>query len=125
MRKSGSQKADLLRRVLTKARGEAPQLWLRAPVEVRTLVVFLAIWSVCIAVGLPPNLPDGNSLRFVERHYFRPLVVALFIQIIVGILAARGTSAGQKENRLCSCASCPSSSSRSSCISTSKPGCRS
>jgi hypothetical protein len=47
----------------------------------------LALACLGLLAGLPLLLPNGPSLGFVERHYFRPLVVAILAQVV--LLAVR------------------------------------
>lgn len=47
------------------------------------LVLALGVLALGLAAGLPLILPDTGSLAFVERHYFRPFVVALVLQALV------------------------------------------
>jgi hypothetical protein len=58
------------------------------PAEVWVALGFAAVWAAGIFAGLPVNLPDGGSLRFVQRHYFSPLFLAGGVQLGVACLAA-------------------------------------
>ena len=55
--------------------------------ELTVTCIALAVWAVGLLAGLPLLLPNGPSLGFVERHYFRPLLVAIVAQ--VALLAIR------------------------------------
>jgi hypothetical protein len=55
--------------------------------ELLVTCIALALAGVGLLAGLPLLLPNGPSLGFVERHYFRPLVVAIVAQ--VALLAVR------------------------------------
>lgn len=51
----------------------------------------LLVGGCGLLLGLPAVVPDGPALRFVEHHYFSPLVVALVLQaIMVAFGRARG-----------------------------------
>jgi len=55
--------------------------------ELTVTCIALALAACGLLAGLPLLLPNGPSLGFVERHYFRPLVVAIVAQ--VALLAVR------------------------------------
>ncbi|HEX5098192.1 MAG TPA: phosphatase PAP2 family protein [Polyangiaceae bacterium] len=55
--------------------------------ELTVACIALAVGALGLSAGLPLLLPDGPSLGFVERHYFRPLVVAFVAQVV--LLAVR------------------------------------
>lgn len=55
--------------------------------ELTVTCTALALGACGLLAGLPLLLPNGPSLGFVERHYFRPLVVAIVAQ--VALLAVR------------------------------------
>jgi hypothetical protein len=61
----------------------------RIPVELLLLLPFGALWCFGIALGLPVNLPDAPGLSMVEKHYFGPILVAAFIQLLVLRIARR------------------------------------
>jgi hypothetical protein len=58
-------------------------LLLNLPVEIKVSAFFGLLWAAGVLLGLPINYPDMGSFYFVERHYFRPILIALLLQIIV------------------------------------------
>ena len=58
-----------------------PELLIAAP--------FVVIFVAGLARGLPLNAPDGSSVLFVERHYFRPLIAAVVLQALVLMLPSQ------------------------------------
>jgi hypothetical protein len=65
------------------------------PPELIVAALALALLGTGIAFGLPILLPDLASLGFVERHYFRPLVLAVVAQTLV--LTVRGARRSGRE----------------------------
>lgn len=55
--------------------------------ELTVSFIAMLLAGAGLLAGLPLLLPNGPSLGFVERHYFRPLVVAIVAQ--VALLAVR------------------------------------
>lgn len=53
----------------------------RLPPEVSLAALGLLVGLSGLAFGLPLLLPDAAGLGFVERHYFRPLFLALGLQL--------------------------------------------
>lgn len=53
------------------------------PVEIRLSLLFTAVFFGGLLFGLPLNLPDARSLRFVEYHYFAPVLLAFALQLPV------------------------------------------
>ncbi len=63
--------------------------------EVLALVLFLIVWIFGVLVlGLPMNIPDAASWKFVTVHYFSPLALAIFIQLALTFGAATFRDSG-------------------------------
>src|SRR5690242_16851043 len=55
----------------------------RLPPEAIVAGAALVLGLIGVAAGLPLVVPDAAGLAFVERHYFRPVVLALVVQAVV------------------------------------------
>ncbi len=73
--------------LLTSAR---PGRWGNLAVEIWMLLSFSMVWLIGVLLfELPVNCPNGNSLRFVQRHYFAPLGIAFLLQLPLILVARR------------------------------------
>ena len=62
------------------------------PIEFWIVAVFSSVFLVGVHLGLPINWPDSASFRFVQKHYFSPLLGAFGLQMALPFLMNRGAS---------------------------------
>jgi hypothetical protein len=53
------------------------------PIEIKVIAFFGLLWATGVLLGLPINYPDMDNFNFVEKHYFRPILMAFILQVSV------------------------------------------